>query len=290
MQGGYSKTRYENAGFYLNHTVGVSAEGSTVWYPHNTTSCLLYYFMQGSGNIKIEGKRYAVQTGDVVLLNPSELFCCTVDDDSFHERLVVHVDGEIASLLPFACDDLMAPFYEREKGVNNRLSAAIVSQCGLDGKLRELLTLLKDEQPRSKALAYCKMVEVLGILREAMQTLSEQNVGETSCENAQIARVLVYLNHHFTENLTIESVAKEFFINKSYLSHLFREYVGMPLWTYVILRRLSRFNDLVADGTTVEQACRQVGFQNYSNFFRLYKKYMNMTPSEFKAQRKTRRE
>lgn len=287
MQTSYSKTRYTNEGFYLNHTVGISAEGSTIWYPHNTTSCLLYYFIHGSGNIKIEGKRYNIAAGDIILLNPSELFCCTVDDNVFHERLVVHFTRDILQSLPYDAEALFEPLFERAKGTNNRLPASLVEKYGLNVLLQDLLELLKGETSLSKTLAYCKMVEILGKTREASQAEIEHNE-EASCENAQIARVLQYLNHNFTKELTIEGVAKEFFINKSYLSHLFREYVGMPLWTYVILRRLNRFNDLVEGGDTVENACRQVGFQNYSNFFRLYKKYMHMTPSQFKALLKTR--
>ena len=58
----------------------------------------------------------------------------------------------------------------------------------------------------------------------------------------------------------------------------------MPLWTYVILRRIQRFNELLQQGCAAEEASRRVGFQNYSNFFRLYKKYERMTPAEYKKQ------
>lgn len=290
MQSGFIKTKYDCSGFYLTHTVGVSAEGSTHRYPHNITSCLLYFFMRGSGNIKVEGKQYPIVPGDMILLNPSELFCCTVDDTVFHERCVVHFDHDMLHALPYDNEALLAPFFEREKGSNNRIPAAIVSKFGADTAMLELLELLKSEKPCSQTLAYCKMVEVFGKIADAAQAMAEEQYEEPLCENALIARVLQHLNQNYTADITIDEVAKEFFINKSYLSHLFREYVGMPLWTYVILRRLNRFNELVAGGETVEHACRQVGFQNYSNFFRLYKKYMNMTPSQFKAQSKGRHE
>jgi len=73
-------------------------------------------------------------------------------------------------------------------------------------------------------------------------------------------------------------------MNSSYLSHLFKDRVGMSLWNYVILRRLHRFNDLLQNGCSIEQACYEVGFQNYANFFRLYKKHMGLTPTQYKKQ------
>ena len=86
----------------------------------------------------------------------------------------------------------------------------------------------------------------------------------------------------FSKLEELEEIAKQFYADKYYISHLFKEQVGVTLWNYVIFRRLTAFNDLIRANTPIEDACFRVGFQNYSNFFRLYKKHMQMTPREFK--------
>ncbi len=73
-------------------------------------------------------------------------------------------------------------------------------------------------------------------------------------------------------------------IDKSYMSHLFKEHVGIPIWSYVIFRRISFFNGLVRDGIAIDEASRTAGFNHYSNFFILYKKHMGITPMEYKRQ------
>ena len=55
-------------------------------------------------------------------------------------------------------------------------------------------------------------------------------------------------------------------------------------WNYVILRRLQRANDWMCQGYSAEEACYRVGFDNYANFFRLYKKHTGISPSQFKKQ------
>lgn len=75
-----------------------------------------------------------------------------------------------------------------------------------------------------------------------------------------------------------------FRVNRSYLLHRFKQKMGISLWNYVILRRINLFNNSLSDHVSLETAAYSVGFTNYSNFYRLYKKYMGLTPLEFKQQ------
>ena len=97
-----------------------------------------------------------------------------------------------------------------------------------------------------------------------------------------IKDVIDYIGSNFTENITSVQIADHFFISKYRLEHLFKECVGVSLWEYVILRRLVYCNDLIQNGTSAQEASFAAGFRNYSNFYRLYKKHMGFSPSEYK--------
>lgn len=275
----YNKVQYDSPfGYRLNHTVGMSAEHSTLGYPHVIKGYLLFYFIHGSGNIKVEGKNYEIAKGDMILLSPAELFHCTVDYNMFHERIGLHFSEKLQAALPIDGSFLFRAFREREHGSGNRIPASVVKEHGLDVLMDSLLTLTKSGHEEDMMMAYCRVVELL-------TKLSKMNLQFESGEESKgtlIDDVLMYLNNHFTEEITVAEIATRFFVDKSYLSHLFTEHVGMPLWTYIILRRLNLFNELVREGGTVEETSQKVGFRNYSNFFRLYKKYMNMTPTQYK--------
>ena len=60
-------------------------------------------------------------------------------------------------------------------------------------------------------------------------------------------------------------------------------------WDYVILRKLLRFNDLLSQGRSVKESALLAGFNNYSNFYRLYKKHMGIAPTEYKQQLKSKK-
>lgn len=277
----YTKTLYEsNAGYRLYHTVGLDAKDSTIDHPHLCPDYMLFYFIHGDGSIQIEGKHYTIHSGDIFFTNPDELFHCTIDPSKYHERIVLHLRPDFLHTLP--CDN--APLlHVFQHGIGNDVSAQLVHEYNLDQLLSNILTFVQNPTPANNILVLCKIAELLIQLNHAAEANHSQ-LPESSNATSLIDMVLEYLNGHFGENISISSVAGRFNINQSHLSHIFKNHTGMSLWNYVTLRRLHMFNHLIRQNHSIEDACYQVGFQNYSNFFRLYKKYMGMTPTEFKRQ------
>lgn len=285
MNQNFQKLCYDDhPGYHLHHTTGMCAKDSTLPYTHYNIHFMLIYFQQGTGSIKIEGRHYEIQEGDIIILNPTELFCCTVDAKSYHERLVLYVNETIFQNFPYECNDMFMSFYQRKKGIGNRIPAGVVEKHNLGSELVNLLHLAKAPDTTSCILSICKVIELLAHLNRIVMPLYINTLNNREQTNGHplINNVLNYINVHFKEVIDITTIAAQFNIDQSYLAHLFKEHVGMSLWNYVILRRIHLFNELISVNHSIEETCYQAGFQNYSNFFRLYKKYMNMTPLQFK--------
>lgn len=277
----FEKHKFDlGCGFRLNHTFGISAENSTLGYLHDIDNFLIYYFIKGTGNIKIEGKSFDINEGDFVILNPSEMFCCSVDKNKYHERLTLHISKSILKNFPDDCLGLFTPFFNHEKKLCTKISKEDAVVLGIHKKIFEIYRFVKTPTSENKLLCICKVIEFFSELNK-ISTSTVYNSSTTS-SNTVINNIMEYLNHHFTENLSIDWVAEKFSLSNSYLSHLFKEHVGISLWSYVIIKRINLFNKLISKDGSIEENCYKVGFQNYSNFFRLYKKYMRMTPLEFK--------
>ncbi len=278
----YTKERYINdPNFTLLHIKGFNASDSVSSYLHYTRRYLLIYFKRGSGTIKIEGRNYVVREGDIILLNNTELFRLYVDDQTFHERLSISLGDALFSKYPDSAATLLAPFLNRPKGFKNKISTETANEYGLHKNLLDILGFLQSNEPEAPLLAFCELCRFLVSLSKAVKTSPAL---PQTVSNPLIIDVLDYLNLHYTEDITITDLSTHFSIDKSHLSHLFKEYVGMSVLTYVITRRIQHFNQIISTGLSIEEAAFKSGFRNYSNFFRLYKKYMKTTPTEFKKQ------
>ena len=282
MNANYKKILYDHKqGFSLHHTVGPEAGASTLDYLHCNFRNMLIWFIRGTGNIKIEGKHYDIKEGDIILLSPHELYHCTVDSNAYHERIVLYVNESVLDGFPYETDGVFDIFTKRDKGSGNLVPAEAVRSVGADSTLSTLLKLFQSPTATGRLLSLCKVIELLIQLKQA--TIPSVQTTFTH-DSTLIDEILVFINQHYKEDLNVSHIAEVFSIHKSYLSHLFTQHVGMSLWNYVILRRIHAFNDLLRKGLSIEEAAYQVGFQNYSNFFRLYKKHTGMTPMQFKKQ------
>jgi len=242
---------------------------------------MLYYMIKGGGNIKIEGKNYRFGDGDIIFLNPQEMFCCRIDSNIYHERIVLHLNEDILEGFPKECGKLLSPFTNHKKGENNCINAKTVSKYRLDLIIRDIFILSKRAGSHNEVLTLCKTAELLGCLCEIFESKNDTDLIK-STDHPTVNRILEYLNGNYTKQLTVDIIAREFNLDKSYMSHLFKEHVGISLWNYVIFRRISYFNSLIKNGLTIDEASHRAGFNNYSNFFRLYKKHTGITPMEYK--------
>ena len=282
MGKGYKKILYDNnPGFRLHHTKGQFASESTTGYLHYDVELSFIYFIHGIGEIKIEGKKYTIEDGDLVLLKPTELYHCIVKDGTYHERLVLYFNGSLLGNFSETHANFLEPFYKRQSGYGNKISSSVIKEHGIDMEIEELLKIMKNQNDINQILSVCKLIEILAKLRTVISCELSQSSFQVR-ENPLINDIIAYINQNFSRDISLDDISKMFYRDKYYISHLFKEEVGVTLWNYVIFRRLTAFNDLIRTNMSIEEACFRVGFQNYSNFYKLYKKHMQMTPVQFK--------
>lgn len=247
---------------------------------HYDPNLTVAYFKKCVGKIKIEGDRYDIADGDIILLNDEEIHCVEIEPEVYCERITLYVSKELA--VKFGVDPklLFSAFYKGQ----NKLQAMAVTNYGIDSIIEEILRLSKESDERSGVMASCKCIELMFSLADAQSP----DTTDAKSHNATVKKVLDYLNKSFAKISDCDEISRKFHLSKFYLSRLFRENVGVSLWDYVIFKRLLYFNELVRGGNNIEEACYKAGFNNYSNFYRLYKKHMNMTPKAFKEKSEKR--
>lgn len=92
--------------------------------------------------------------------------------------------------------------------------------------------------------------------------------------------LMSYIDEHFAERLDLDMLSKRFFCSTSSLCHIFKRDFGVSIKKYIISKRISAANMAIQKGEKAEVACVKYGFLNYSTFYRDYKKYMGISPSE----------
>ncbi|WP_199287444.1 helix-turn-helix transcriptional regulator [Photobacterium chitinilyticum] len=93
-----------------------------------------------------------------------------------------------------------------------------------------------------------------------------------------------YIDHHYQESITRESVAKEFYICPNYLSQLFYSKGGVKFQDYLIKARLEKAKYLLKKyDMKVKEVAHNCGFKDSNYFCRAFRKNTNRSPSEYRV-------
>jgi YesN/AraC family two-component response regulator len=120
------------------------------------------------------------------------------------------------------------------------------------------------------------------LFRECTDILSGIKLGS----GVRIAyNIMNYLNHHYTEDITIDKVALALFMNKDYMAHLFRDETGYSLIGYVISLRINRAKLLLSEtDKSISDIAVECGYSDFTYFSKQFKKHTNLSPSKFRKE------
>ena len=97
-------------------------------------------------------------------------------------------------------------------------------------------------------------------------------------------KIISYIDQHFHEDLTVEKIAEHFNISTSTLMHIFNEYTNRSVYDYVLYRRIVKAKELISVGLPLSTVATSCGFNDYSNFLRIFKKRMGISPRAYQKQ------
>lgn len=277
----YAKEFFENGLYRIKHIAGVEAYNSEKKTYQGNGILIFSYYIKGTGSIVIDSTRHEISGGELFIMKPTEFFRHKMDDNCFSERIVLILYPQIFKSLPGNYSDILFPFLKRKNGEKNRIPCRFVNELHLDKLFMELLDHSREDSPTERILALSGVLEILAVTNRIITQVliaEEQNV----LRNSKAEAILKYLNCNYTNDISITDVANHFHLDRSYISRLFKAHMGMTMQDYIIMRRIYLFNYLIENNNSLEETAYRVGFKNYSNFYRLYEKYMQIAPSEFK--------
>ena len=113
-----------------------------------------------------------------------------------------------------------------------------------------------------------------------------EEIGKSdACKDPRMIEIMNYIQANYID-VTLEDLAKKFYLSKPYLSKYIKEKSGMTFGEFVKKIRMKKARALLkSSNMTVENIALSVGYQNVEHFNRLFKKAYNMTPMQFRNQK-----
>ncbi len=231
-------------------------------------------FIKGNISVYVENSQYLPSPYTLIIIPPPNFHSTVANAKTEYTRVTVMVSPK----------DIPLPIRERfyEKVAKNPIFKGTVITRLID----DLKKLLSAENNQSFSPLLNGLMTQLFYAVAFYETDEEPTQVTT---NKNLSNILNYINSNITKHITLDDIAANVFLSKSSISHLFKNKMNISIKQYILQKKMAYASEQIANGLPANEAAKIVGYDNYSNFFTIYKKIIGTPPSNYKNQVTKRR-
>lgn len=228
------------------------------------------FFLVGEGEVTVtvNGESCTLRKGDLLTVFPNAVH--SYQSEGSNQGIMVIFNPTLAGELGYK----LTKFSGREHFLRESLVHSDIPYC-----MESILhTDIKPEQlPLIKGYLLILVSRVCACLK--LKPVGGQEDFDL------VHRALLYVTGNFKENLTLERVARELGISRSYLSRIFSKKVGSGFNQYVNSLRVGLAQHLLENPTlSVSQVALECGFESLRTFNRAFQEHVKETPRAYRKQ------
>lgn len=267
-------------GLYL--TLGVGTKETYIQKIHTcvvtATDAVKYRIVVHKGIIEYDKYQYEMLPVESVWTlarqNLLENYMCTSNVDGIR-KMIFDLKLEYSckrNLSPVLLYDILQEIYE--------FSGNIFSS-EVEEKADEDMMCKAYEESVDRAVTENMLWE--SILDFLLKCTAKIDVGRQCQQTKPIRMVKEYIDQHYMENITLETVAGEVNLTANYISAIFRREEGVNFLDYITAKRIEKASYLLRKSDlSMTMILEKVGYTSVKYFSRLFKKTLGMKPSEYR--------
>lgn len=149
----------------------------------------------------------------------------------------------------------------------------------LTAAIQNIITLHEDKTDDTDLLSAQQIVGILTLLC----TEAKEKSGSDSALSEKLKNVLRYLDEHYTEEISLDYLAEQFYISKYYLSREFKKEYGTTIIQYILTKKITNAKELLRySNASIEEIAVLCGIDDASYFNKVFKKMEGCTASEYR--------
>ncbi len=256
-------------GFTIGYTQLYPSRERFILHSHDNYEILC--FLGGDSDYIVEGAVYPLHPYDMILIRPQEMHRIYHKSDALYSRIVINIEKSFFE--QEECTAYRRVFLDRESGTHNHISAGTVSESGI-GELFERM------KKYTGGYASFTSPVIRGEIIELLHLLNSVDISDSPRGN-RVQEVIAYINNNYRNPVSLSSIAESFYISKAHLSRIFKKSTGYTVSGYVNHKRIAAVGESFRRGMTLGDACMRAGFNDYTSFYRAFRREHGTNPREW---------
>jgi len=256
----------------------------------------LVYVAQGSGLHIYKGSTYVVSKGDVFLIEPGSTHTYHEHNNNsnfllynvlFYPSILKDELRELSKIDSFLDFFYIEPFIRNSTKFQDKLSLQSVHQLEILNILEHMVREYNDGKPGYQSMVKAKLIELLISISRCYEELITKPMTTSATDIEIINRTAIFIQSHFHQPLSLSQISQICGMSKTSFSLKFKKYYGQTFIEYRNELRIHKACQLLTStNMKIVSVAHQVGFNELSNFNRVFRQYTNTSPGQYREDNK----
>lgn len=239
--------------------------------------------IEGDVEVLIKNKTYEMKNGEFILFKPNE----KTELSSTNKAEFIFLSISKDSLIKLSNDEF--DFIEKFSFVPYDIALIHIETkqfLTIKNILNRMMSIGDDDFIFGLDIYQNSLYTCLLVLLLRACILSDDVHRKNSRKQLMIDNVYLYIKNNISDNLSLRQLESLFNVSGEHLSRKFKKEIGMSIHEYIVKTRIDLSKKYILEDKSIREICELTGFNSYNHFFKVFKKYVGLTPSEFLKQYK----
>lgn len=232
--------------------------------PHLHSDIEMIYLKKGESVVRLDEAEYVLTEGSLFFAFPNQIH-------AYFDR--TKVEGYLVIFAPDLFRELKAVF--QTKLPEYPIWQGIHSNVVLGPCIQRICDKLATGDSFDEIAAKGYLLTILG------EVFADMPMKEKLGDQDTVKQILAYCIENYTKPITLDILAKELYLSKYYISHIFHERMQVSLNDFVNRLRVEYSCSLLEKGCSITDVAYASGFSSVRTYNRAFLKHMGMAPREY---------
>jgi AraC-type DNA-binding domain-containing proteins len=248
---------------------------------HWHDECEIYYILEGKRCLFIGDQTYQASSGCLSIVDAKQMHQTTTSDkEAYHERILLLIEKEKFSTVSnfFAID--LNDFFQANVGV---VEIPKEDRLYIEKLMTDIAFEINGKESGYQNIVQIRLVEFFTYLIRLKGNGMRRQRAAVGLEGSRVVfEIVEYVKENCAKAKSLEEIAKKFYIEKSYLSRIFKKNTGFTVNEFINIQKIKKAQRLLEDTDfSIAKIAVLVGYENITYFTKIFKKYVGYTPLKY---------
>ena len=230
---------------------------------------LIHYVKSGKGTLQTRNKKSFLSAGCAFLIRPNQLATYTADANEPWEYYYFAFDGTLS-------EEMISKSCFKDDDIHT-----IIKNDTFSKKIQN--AMLEFESIRENSFLSLKYLFDLFYFFSPLS--QEEKIDIDSKKTQYISIMEEFIMFNYSKPIKISELSEMIGLNRSHLLRTFKKHTGKSIEEFIIHVRIQEAKRYLRETDyCITDISEYVGYNNYPSFFRMFKKLVGVTPTEYRDQ------